>query len=126
MGFDTIEINLVVVVVGTVITVTLGFANAAVVVVVLFTILVVAFIVDNKCSSEDYCFDPKQARIIERELRRRIWKHEVIFDFLIDYIICDCIIIFDCIFDYIICDCIFYQFICDCIFDYIIHDYNSN
>ena len=75
----------------------------------------------------------KQARIIERKLRRRIWKHEVFIDFLIDYIICDCIIIFDCIFDYIICDCkiifncifdynicdcIFYQFICDCIFDY--------
>ena len=33
----------------------------------------------------------KQARIIERELRRRIWKHKVIIDFLIDYIICDCI-----------------------------------
>ena len=31
----------------------------------------------------------KQARIIERELRRCIWKHEVIIDFLIDYIICD-------------------------------------
>ena len=49
----------------------------------------------------------KQARIIEHELRRRIWKHEVLIDILIDYIICDCIIIFDCIFDYIICDYIF-------------------
>ena len=70
----------------------------------------------------------KQARIIKRELHRHIWKYKVIIDFLIDYIICDCIIIFDCIFDnmicdckiifdyifdYIICDCIFYQFICD-------------
>ena len=44
----------------------------------------------------------KQARNIERELRRRIWKHKVNIDFLIDYIICefDCII-FYCIFDYI-------------------------
>ena len=31
----------------------------------------------------------KQARIIERELRRRIWKYKVIIDFLIDDIICD-------------------------------------
>ena len=31
----------------------------------------------------------KQARIIERELRRHIWKHKVFIDFLIDYIICD-------------------------------------
>ena len=34
----------------------------------------------------------KQAGNIESELCRRIWKHEVIIDSLIDYIICDCII----------------------------------
>ena len=34
----------------------------------------------------DYVALAKQARIIEPELRRRIWKHKVIIDFLIDYL----------------------------------------
>ena len=66
----------------------------------------------------------EQARNIEQQLRRRIWKHEVIH-FLIDYIICDCIfdyINYDCIFDYINFKCIYGYIICDCIFDYIICD----
>ena len=68
---------------------------------------------DSMKYEENFFNHVEKAHIIERKLRRRIWKHEVVIDFRIDYIICDCIIIFDCIFDYIICDCIFYQFICD-------------
>ena len=55
-----------------------------------------------------YC--KKQARIIEHELRRRVWKQKY-FGFVVDKVI------FNCIFDCLICDCILDYIECDCKFD---------